>query len=378
MNTQWIKLTLSSSFLTLSIAAAQTPSFEGVGTMNPAAGFYSDVAGISGDGQYVIGRSISSYDSFAHFDAYRWNRSTGFLDLGAFVPDQASYNGSVVFGHSAGPLQWTAAQGIVPIPIPGGPSPTGYFTAISSDGSAASGNEYTTPIRWTAAGGPVDLGPMPTYTTIDFGIPRQHQYEAGYTHDISGDGQVIVGTAGFVDMTGAPRSAAFRWTTGTGAVDLGALPGQENSRTEAFLISADGKAIVGTSGVEVFRWTQQTGMMDLGFSNGGSMSSSNIPIDISGDGSVLLTSSSIWDSTHGLRSLTDFLHKEHGLNLSGWSNLSAVAMSDSGTTIVGNGIDPQGFTEGWIAAIPEPGTAFLMMIGVLMLGVLLYPRRAAR
>lgn len=53
-------------------------------------------------------------------------------------------------------------------------------------------------------------------------------------------------------------------------------------------------------------------------------------------------------------------------------------MSDSGTTIVGTGIDPQGFTEGWIATIPEPETAFLMMIGVLMLGVLLYPRKAAR
>ena len=43
--------------------------------------------------------------------------------------------------------------------------------------------------------------------------------------------------------------------------------------------------------------------------------------------------------------------------------------SCGGRTIEGAGTNPSGFTEAWIAVIPEPSTALLMGLGLVALGV---------
>jgi hypothetical protein len=61
--------------------------------------------------------------------------------------------------------------------------------------------------------------------------------------------------------------------------------------------------------------------------------------------------------------------------LTGWTLQQALGISADGNTIVGDGIDPNGLTEGWIATIPEPTTDLLVMAGVL--GLAMARRRRA-
>jgi hypothetical protein len=61
----------------------------------------------------------------------------------------------------------------------------------------------------------------------------------------------------------------------------------------------------------------------------------------------------------------------HGVgNLSGWTLREALAVSADGTTIVGEGIDPQGRQQAWratIPAVPEPTTFAIASVCLLAL-----------
>ena len=72
----------------------------------------------------------------------------------------------------------------------------------------------------------------------------------------------------------------------------------------------------------------------------------------------------IWDATNGMQELSVFLNAL-GIDTTGWTLSEAAAISDDGLTIVGTGTNPNGLTEGWIAVIPESGTALLMGLGLV-------------
>jgi chitodextrinase len=54
----------------------------------------------------------------------------------------------------------------------------------------------------------------------------------------------------------------------------------------------------------------------------------------------------VWTEAEGPRSLHDLLATS-GVDVSGWQNLAAEALSGNGNTIVGQGINPSGAPEGW-------------------------------
>jgi len=75
-----------------------------------------------------------------------------------------------------------------------------------------------------------------------------------------------------------------------------------------------------------------------------------------------------------MRSLKDVLVNDYGLDLTGWTLSSAWGISDDSSTIAGCGINPHGYTEAWIATIPEPASAVMLGLGAVLF-VLRHKRR---
>ena len=168
---------------------------------------------------------------------------------------------------------------------------------------------------------------------------------------LSGDGRVSVGTAARTAAYAIETQSPMTLTLPSDAV-MG-LPTD---------VSFDGGVIVGSYTTDRatragFRW--ENGVAT-------SLGDGVAPSRVSGDGSVMIGGGSIW---FGLdqRVLGDFL-AGLGLDLSGWSGLIGLDVSNDGRTILGLGLDPAGQFQNWVAVIPEPGTGALLAFGLAGLG----------
>ena len=114
---------------------------------------------------------------------------------------------------------------------------------------------------------------------------------------------------------------------------------------------------------EAFRWDASNGMAGLGVLPSGASTA----LAVSFDGAVIVGSDGmggtgtafIWDEQNGIRPLAEVLALL-GLDVAGWTLYEATGISADGRTIVGSGVNPDGFQEAWIATIPEPTTGLLM------------------
>ena len=108
-------------------------------------------------------------------------------------------------------------------------------------------------VRWTAAGGTVDLGDLPGGS-----------FNSG-ARAVSADGSLIVGSA--ISAASDPNFEAFRWTQAGGMVALGTLAGGTHTSYTAG-VSADGSVVAGgadsATGFQSYRWTQAGGMIGIG------------------------------------------------------------------------------------------------------------------
>lgn len=268
----------------------------------------SSAEGVSADGSVIIGFTPSSSTG----QAFRWTHEEGFVGLGQGTSSamDVSGDGSIVVG---GRSMWPPFGERTVIPVSVG------HNGVTPDGSLVVGY-YTIrnrlPARWTAEDGVRLLGDLPG------------GYSGGLASGVSPDGSVIVGWSSSYNS----RDEAFRWTSNGGMIGLGDLPGGE-FQSMALDVSADGSTIVG--------W------------------------GISGLGEEAF----YWQPHSGMRPLRDVLVDDYGLDLGGWSLNHALAISPDGTVIVGNGTNPAGSHEGWIAVVPEPGTLGLAAIGAASMGL---------
>jgi probable HAF family extracellular repeat protein len=381
----------------------------------------SYVESLSRDGSVVGGLSFREYtiECPTHGPEFHWSYRRGYLwsaqdGMRALEPNadvnQLGYDeihdvaaaGAAVFGGSFPTQQYFCGTQVGPHDARGNFSwtPTGGFEQQPARWLEAFGRDHTIytgaqsvlsiygatkAFRQTADGTEL-LGWLPwgNHGISDFRGP----YSRGT--GISADGRVVVGNstsaaAYDVDVTFGTvqySTEAFRWVEGAGMVGLGDLLGGDYG-SEANAVSGDGRVVIGSSAVAsgsaAFRWTAETGMVEIGGLFPGGFSTVNA---VSFDGSIIVGSSAtndefdraaiIWDDHNGVRNLKDVLQSDYGLNLTGWTLIDAVDISDDGLTIAGNGINPQGQPEGWVArleAIPEPATVVLFLLGACGIGL---------
>lgn len=210
-----------------------------------------------------------------------------------------------------------------------------YAIATNSDGSVIVGYSNNGSVnrgfRWTSGTGMVEMQPLPENTGGTTGA-------AG----VSADGSVVVGTAIDADF----NQQAVKWDALGTVTGLGFLPG--GLRSVALSASSDGSVIVGygdatDTNIHAVRWTD-LGMDDLGFQLGGSYSQA---LAVSADGSVIVgegDDSSFnahpfrWTAIDGMVDL--------GL-LPGGSWAFATGVSDDGNTVVGIGDNSSGQERVW-------------------------------
>lgn len=358
-------------------AAASAASFEGVGR---AAGAESSrVRGVSADGSVAVGSSYNA-PGFADEAAFRWEAGVRTelpaLTQGGCTPERsraeaASGDGSRVVGLATCDGEFVHVRwdgGGAPVIVPGaGTTFSPNVTDVSDDGSlmVGTGHYLFPPILYLgyemSGGGASVLG--------DDSVCNSPPGLGSEAVAVSGDGNVVVGNQYCLFGT---FMAPFwgRYVGGALEVTSGLL-----GRDASF----DGSVIVGfTIGSnQAASWRPGTGTTPLGQLPGGSTSSS--ALGVSADGSVIVGSAStaggsvafVWDAAHGMRALADVLAAA-GAPATGWSLGLATAVSADGLTVVGQGTNPQGDWEGFVARlVPTPTIPALPTGGAPLLGALL-------
>lgn len=313
---------------------------------------------VSGDGLVVVGTSSSD----SGVQAFRWGNGIlyglGDLDGGAFGSEGSgvSADGSVIVGNSSSEnsngqhgdreaFRWEDGTMVGLGDLPGDPF-LSEAHAVSSDGRVVVGRAYSTgneAFRWQD-GEMLGLGDLPggSFDSIAFGV--------------SADSSVIVG---YSSSENGPVSEACRWVNGE-IGGLGDLPGGE-FKSVANDVSLDGSVIVGwgtsESGMEAAMWDGGS-VAGLGDLPGGGFEST--AFGVSGDGEIIVgygttdtgREAFLWSRSEGLQNLREWLVTEGVEIPSGWRLTGAYDISDDGTTVVGEGINPDGNTEGWLVRLP--------------------------
>ncbi len=335
-------------------ASSPFPTITDLGALSGSVS--SSAVDVSGDGKVVVG---SCFVTPTGPMAFRWEngaiQSLGTLPGGTSSSAVgASFDGNVVMGGSkSGTLPGFPAfiwqkPGPMTSPVT---NVLTYWEAKGVSGSGLVGVGYSgntnLAVRWTSGTGKVTLGTLPGHTV-----------SAAYA--TNSDGSVVVGGSAIPFPS---AGSAFRWTSAGGMVPLGVLPGDNSS--VAYAVSPDGAIVVGLSSnlptqQRAFRWTQDDLMSDLG-TLGGAFS---VAWGVDGAGRRIVGSSQpvanqnrafLWSPELGMVDLNTYL-PALGTDLTGWVLSSASAISDDGTVIVGNGTH-NGAPTAWIVNLERDSDA---------------------
>ena len=333
-------------------------SFRGLGFLQ--GGTCSEARGVSAKGMVVVGTSCTP----SGVQAFRWTNDGGMK--GVPVPTglikswgvDVSADGNLILGQGrksdGSPygyegFLWNYASGCMYHITAENRSI--FVTGMTRDGSIVVGNEWTEgtegkymPYRWSP-GGQVE------YLNLLYDGEPATDVEA-----VSADGRVIVGSKLYDTY---PFSRIIYWMEDEVLTF---------SAQTAIATSRDGAVVVGTVDnlqtqlFEAYRWSRDTGVILLGTCLPRHHSRA---MDVSGDGLIIVgyvqsdstdeQMAMMWDQKHGMRLLKDVLQNDLGLDLSGWKLTRALAISDDGSTIVGDGWNVENQTEAWWANITTAG-----------------------
>ena len=346
-------------------ALAEEPYFVGLGQLSGGAG--SIAMAVSADGMTVVGRAENADGDW---EAFRWTAAEGMVGLG-FLPNSSPYpismandvsdDGTVIVGTSSNgswladveAFRWTQQSGTMDglgYVYEPGIDDASQAAGVSADGAVVVGlcgspADASVAFRWTTAGGMVNLGDLPG------------GWMRGRASNVSADGTIVVGSG----VTYYGREA-FRWTESTGLVPLGVLPGYYDS--DVGEISPEGNCIVGfceaDDRVEAFRWTAEEDMVGLGFLSGGDWSEAwgtsaegNVIVGLAGD-LIGNCGAFIWTDPLEMQYLSEVLALDVGLDIGEWTLVTAYGVTPDGKYIVGEGTNPDGQTEAWLACVADP------------------------
>ena len=334
---------LSRTLLPLLLAspALAQSTFQGLGTVNARA------TGISSDGSAVCGTANSG--------DFRWDATNGFTIVAAF-PDQNGFvltstgglYGCATFANPSTNNQEAARwdtlgnlQFIGGLSSQSGSSLSSAY-AMDDSGNVIVGLGWVSAgtahaFKWTLGSGMLDLGSLG-------GSSR--------ANGVSGDGSTVVG------WSGNPRLPVY-WSSG-GPVPIG----NGTTSGEGWAASQNGSVITGLYNNALFRWTS-AGMVSLGKLPGSASSDTATGYDISADGNTIVGANGnpffgtpwralLWRSDLGLVELKSYLVTHGAPQAASWTLQFANAISADGTVIAGYGLNPSNQVESWIATIAPP------------------------
>ena len=340
------RLLLALTAVTALATATPTASrerFQGLGFLP---GFNeSRASGVNADGTVVVGDAVTP-----GAQAFRWVNGT-MTGLGFLTASGVNADGTVVVGtrFSAGrseAVRWVngTVTGLGFLPK----DTSSQASGVNADGTvvvglSSNGAGVIQAVRWVN-GAVTGLGFLPS-SSGTFSEAR----------GVSANGKVVVGNDQIV-VGGVVRSQAFRWVNGT-MTGLGFLPGGTFSSASG--VNANGRVVVGESfnnENQAFRWVNGT-MTGLGFLPGGQFS---VAFGVSANGKVVVgdgcctgvSGAFRWTAATGMQSVKALLQAA-GVDIPGWQLGIATAVSADGTTIVGNGRDPNGQRQAWIADLSD-------------------------
>ncbi len=332
------------------LASKADPLFQGIGQYPKfdsltGEGYPSEVVKMSGDGSLLAGRAILPDElttnplfSTLTYIPFVWRQVDSFAELGPrdWLIKGISNNGSVIVGDvAAGFIEtWTNKNGVLFFNTFGG-GLGDFATGISGDGRTILGNRFGGRFLYPLTGTTAAARTGVETSSTPFGI--------------SDDGAIslLMDNANVYLLRTSPR-------TRTNC----AMLTFENSVPRA--ISGNGAAMIALQltpdrANEAVRWSAADGLRIVG-------PRSSDPTDISFDGSVIVgkildplppfvSSAFVWTSRHGNVNLQLFLTARDVVIPQGWQLTEAVAISDDGRTIAGNGINPAGKNEGWYVTL---------------------------
>lgn len=239
---------------------------------------------ISSDGTFVVG--YLGGGPLANVSACVWTSETGVVDIGGLPGGNVSYatgvsgDGAVVVGTTGAnfgdPYQeawrWTQAEGFTPLGDLG-PDTLQFGSAedVSADGMTVVGtgsigdidpdtDDHAYAVIWPNSGAaPTNIGNLPSPISTGGALATA----------ASADGSVVVGFSPGYTAGGVFANRGFRWTPGTGMVDIGPLPARPNGSIYISDCSSDGNTLVGymiDGGPTTWQsvvWTPSTGVRSL-------------------------------------------------------------------------------------------------------------------